>query len=121
MASAVRNALTVILGLMGVFFFIGGTTGLLRCPDLYSRLHPATKCDTMGAISIALAVAFQIGFHVALLKLLVIVLLLMLTSAASGHAIGRSAFRTGMVPWHETGVCPMPDSARALSTRGEEP
>jgi multicomponent Na+:H+ antiporter subunit G len=103
-----RDVLTVIFAAVGACFFIGGTVGLLRCPDLYSRLHPATKCDTVGAISIIVAMAIQIGLDMAVLKLLVVISLLLLTSAPSGHAIGRSAFKNGVVPWHEEGVKPWP-------------
>lgn len=108
MGSLVIDVLSVIFGLAGVLFFVGGTVGLLRCPDLYSRLHPATKCDTVGACSIALALALQIGLDLALFKLILIMFLLLVTSAPSGHAIGRSAFKTGVVPWHKKGVVPWP-------------
>lgn len=108
MSTMVKDTLTVIFGLTGVLFFIGGTVGLLRCPDLYSRLHPATKCDTIGSISIAIALAFQIGLDMALFKILVVIFLLFMTSAPSGHAIGRSAFMNGVMPWHKKGVVPWP-------------
>lgn len=108
MSNVVKDTLTVIFGLTGVLFFIGGTVGLLRCPDLYSRLHPATKCDTVGSISITVALALQIGLDMALFKILVVIFLLLMTSAPSGHAIGRSAFMNGVMPWHKKGVTPWP-------------
>ena len=108
MSNVIKDTLTVIFGLTGTLFFIGGTVGLLRCPDLYSRLHPATKCDTVGSVSITIALALQIGLDMALFKILVVVLLLLVTSAPSGHAIGRSAFKTKVMPWHKKGVVPWP-------------
>lgn len=108
MSNVIVNALTVAFGLTGVLFFIGGTVGLLRCPDLYSRLHPATKCDTVGSCSITIALALQIGLDLALFKIMVVILLLLITSAPSGHAIGRSALKTGVMPWHKKGVIPWP-------------
>ncbi|MBU1669796.1 MAG: monovalent cation/H(+) antiporter subunit G [Actinobacteria bacterium] len=108
MVGAVRNTLSVIFGLIGLYFFVVGTTGLLRCPDLYSRLHPSTKCDTLGACSVTLALMIQTGFTMVTLKLLAIVFFVLLSSAVCGHAIGRSAFRTRVVPWHKAGVRPWP-------------
>ncbi|MFH1151005.1 MAG: monovalent cation/H(+) antiporter subunit G [Actinomycetota bacterium] len=108
MAGAIRNTLTVIFGLIGLYFFVVGTVGLLRCPDLYARLHPSTKCDTLGACSVTLALMIQLGFSMVTLKLLVVVFFLLLSSAVCGHAIGRSAFRTRVVPWHKDGVQPWP-------------
>lgn len=103
------NILAILFCSIGTFFFIAGTTGLLRCPDLYSRLHPATKCDTLGSCSIVLALSIHLGLDLTVFKLIAIVFLLLLTSAPSGHAIGRCALMTGVVPWHKQGVEPIPE------------
>ena len=44
---------------IGLFFFIAGTVGILRFPDVFSRLHALTKADNLGLGFIALGVAFQ--------------------------------------------------------------
>lgn len=106
MADNVRDAFSILFCLTGVFFFVGGTVGLLRCPDLYARLHPSTKADTLGACSIILALIIQAGASFVTLKLLLVAFFLLLSSATCGHAIGRSAYRTGIVPWHKPGVKP---------------
>ncbi len=108
MAEVLLDALVVLLCCTGIVFFIGGTVGLLRCPDLFARLHPSTKCDTLGACSVVLALILRSGSSFVILKLLAVVFFLMLSSAVCGHAIGRSAFRSGIVPWHKPGVEPLP-------------
>ncbi len=108
MAEVVRNVLVAALCCSGIVFFLGGTVGLLRCPDLYARLHPSTKCDTLGACSVILALIILSGFSMVVLKLLAVTFFLMLSSAVCGHAIGRSAFKSGVVPWHKPGVEPLP-------------
>lgn len=108
MADAVLDALVVFFCCAGILFFLGGTVGLLRCPDLYSRLHPSTKCDTLGACSVALALLLMAGPSFVALKLLAVLFFMMLSSAVCGHAIGRSAFRSGVTPWHKPGVVPVP-------------
>ena len=108
MGRYVQDGFTVFFCMTGLLFFVGGTVGLLRCPDLYARLHPSTKCDTLGACSIVLALIIQAGFSFVTLKLLAVVFFLLLSSATCGHAIGRSALRTRVVPWHKPGVKPWP-------------
>jgi multicomponent Na+:H+ antiporter subunit G len=108
MAKVVQYSFVVAFSLTGLFFFIGGTVGLLRCPDLYARLHPSTKCDTLGACSIILALIILAGFSFVTLKLLAVAFLLLLSSATCGNAIGRSAFKRRVVPWHKPGVKPWP-------------
>ncbi len=88
-----------ILCCIGTFFFIVGTTGLLRLPDVFSRLHSSTKCDTLGAGSIIAAIAVCSGWSWDLLKLLAIAAFLLLSSATCGHAIGLSALKQGFKPW----------------------
>lgn len=96
MITWINDVLVVIFAVIGVVFFLGGTIGLIRCPDLYSRLHPSTKCDTMGACSIALALTLEAGWDIAVLKLILVIFILLLTSAPAGHSIGRSAFLGGI-------------------------
>jgi multicomponent Na+:H+ antiporter subunit G len=86
---------------IGTFFFIVGTTGLLRMPDIFSRLHPSTKCDTLGACSVLVGMAVYSGWSWNVLKLLMIAGFLLLSSATCGHAIGRSALKRGISPWRK--------------------
>ncbi len=44
---------------IGLFFFVAGSVGFLRFPDVFSRLHALTKADNLGLGFIALGVAFQ--------------------------------------------------------------
>lgn len=104
MVGLINDILVVTFAVIGVAFFLGGTIGLLRCPDLYSRLHPATKCDTLGACSITLALTLEAGWDIAVLKLILVIFLLLLTSAPSGHSIGRSAFKAGIAPLGKRGA-----------------
>ncbi len=84
---------------VGTFFFILGTTGLLRLPDVFARLHPSTKCDTLGGCSVLVGLMVHSGFTFDTLKLLLIVFFLLVSSATCGHAIGRSAFVKGIPVW----------------------
>lgn len=93
------NLLAVGLGLLGAFFFLAGTVGLLRLPDFYSRAHAAAKCDTVGAGSILLALAFALGPGLAGLKLLGLAILILVAGPTASHALARAADRRGVEPW----------------------
>ena len=96
---AARDALVVVFACVGAFFFLVGTLGLLRFPDYYSRTHATTKCDTVGAGSILLALALLRGFEPDMPKLLLLAGLVLLSSPTAGHALSRAAYRTGLKPW----------------------
>lgn len=95
----VLRIITIILSCIGCFFFIIGTLGLLRFPDFYCRAHAATKCDTLGAGSILLAIVIYERFSFDALKILVLCGLVLLSSPTVGHALSRAAFRRGLAPW----------------------
>jgi|BarGraNGADG00312_2_1021985.scaffolds.fasta_scaffold01382_6 multicomponent Na+:H+ antiporter subunit G len=97
----IAKVIAVILCSVGTFFFIIGTTGLLRLPDVFTRLHSSTKCDTMGAGSILIGLAVYSGVSWDVLKLLIVLGFLFISSATTGHAIGRSAVKQGIAPWRK--------------------
>lgn len=98
----ILRIITIILSCIGCFFFIIGTLGLLRFPDFYCRTHAATKCDTLGASSILLAIAIYERFSFDAFKILVLCGLVLLSSPTVGHALARAALRRGLAPWVKT-------------------
>ncbi len=97
----IAKVIAIILCSVGTFFFVIGTTGLLRLPDVFTRLHSSTKCDTMGAGSILIGLAVYGGISWDVLKLLLVLGFLFISSATTGHAIGRSAVKQGTAPWRK--------------------
>jgi len=78
---------------IGAVFFFAGAVGLLRFPDLFTRLHALTKADNLGLGCICLGLALQAGALTVALKLLLIWLLTLIASAVSCHLIARYAVR----------------------------
>ncbi|MDO8880379.1 MAG: monovalent cation/H(+) antiporter subunit G [Coriobacteriia bacterium] len=99
----IRDAVVVVLGGIGAFFFLVGTLGMLRFPDFYARTHAATKCDTVGAGAVLLALVLLRGLDPDSLKLLLLAALVLLSSPTAAHALARAAFRTGHEPWYGPG------------------
>lgn len=78
---------------IGLFFFVAGTIGLLRFPDVFSRLHALTKADNLGLALIALGTAMLAADLAVTLKLVLIWFFVALAAATSGHLIARHALR----------------------------
>jgi multicomponent Na+:H+ antiporter subunit G len=81
--------ITVILLVVGCFFFLAGTLGVLRFPDLFSRLHALTKADNLGLGFIAAGMVVHIASPWAALKIFFIWLFTLLASSTSCYLIAR--------------------------------
>jgi multicomponent Na+:H+ antiporter subunit G len=87
------------LTLLGMPFFLSGTIGLLRFPDVYTRLHALTKADNVGLGLVTIGAMLQAQSWVTALKLFAIWLLVLVASATSCHLVARAALRRGVTPW----------------------
>ncbi len=94
--------------LIGIFFNGLGSIGLMRFPDVYTRLHAATKCTTFGSIFTSLSVII-FGFYfwkvngdskfgVLALHTIIALVCLIITNPTGAHAIARAAYRSGVMP-----------------------
>ncbi|MEE4146503.1 MAG: monovalent cation/H(+) antiporter subunit G [Halieaceae bacterium] len=82
---------TVVATLAGTVFFLAGSIGLLRFPDLCSRLHALTKADNLGLGLIALGVLAQAGSLAFAAKVILAWFVTLAASAVVGHLIARDA------------------------------
>ncbi|TQV85121.1 monovalent cation/H(+) antiporter subunit G [Exilibacterium tricleocarpae] len=83
---------TVLLTGGGLFFYLAGSVGLLRFPDVYSRLHALTKADNLGLGLLLLGLAPQMANAFQIVLLLLIWLLVMAAGAACCHLVARHAY-----------------------------
>ncbi len=83
----------------GVCFFAVGTIGVLRFPDVFTRVHAITKADNLGLGLVVLGLLPSTSTVTGGAKLLLIWLLVLATSATSGHLIARRARARGLAPW----------------------
>jgi multicomponent Na+:H+ antiporter subunit G len=81
-------------------FAVAGGIGMLRMPNLFTRMHAASVVDTTGAGLILLGLMLQSGFTLNTAKLLVLGLLLLFTTPAATHALAKAAIARGMDPAH---------------------
>jgi len=93
------NLISSLLIICGIAFFVSGTVGLLRFPDLYTRLHALTKADNMGLGLILMGLAIQADTIYQSLFLIVIWLLVLTASTLGSFLLAQQAHKRGVIPW----------------------
>lgn len=91
--------LASVLLILGTVFFLAGTLGLLRFPDVYTRLHALTKSDNVGLGLIVAGLVIQAESWFVVGKLLLISLLIMLAGASVANLIANGAMQRGIQMW----------------------
>jgi multicomponent Na+:H+ antiporter subunit G len=93
---SIASAIFLLVG--GVFTLIG-SIGIVRMPDVFTRLHAAGITDTLGAAGVLLGLALQAGFSLLLVKLLLMLVFLLLLNPTACHALARAALHGLRRPW----------------------
>ena len=89
----------VLLILSGLAFFIAGSIGLLRLPDVYSRLHALTKADNVGLGLLVFGLLLLSSNSLTAFKLVLVWVLVLASSAAGAHLIAQFARRRERGVW----------------------
>lgn len=76
----------------GLFFLFVGTLGLIRLPDLYTRMHATSKCDTLGTGLILVAIMILVPGYNEVVKLLMIGAFIWTINPLVTHVIGHIAY-----------------------------
>ncbi len=90
---------SAILLLVGSVFTLIGSIGIVRMPDVFTRLHAAGITDTLGAAGVLLGLALKAGFSLLLVKLLLMLVFLLLLNTTACHALARAALHGLRRPW----------------------
>ncbi|NHW48060.1 monovalent cation/H(+) antiporter subunit G [Paenarthrobacter sp. MSM-2-10-13] len=90
----VVDAVTAVFLVVGALMSLGAAIGLLRFPDLMSRMHAATKPQVLGLFLMLAAIGLQMRTWWVWPVLLVAWIFQLLTAPVSAHMVGRSAYRT---------------------------
>lgn len=93
---SVAESLTAALLILGVFFYVAGTVGLLRFPDVYCRLHALTKVDNLGLGLLTAGLLLQSDTVSGALKLILIWVLAIAASATAAYLAANAARRHGV-------------------------
>ena len=102
------TGLSILLIIIGLFFFLGTSVGLVRFPDFYTRMHAAGKGDTLSSLLILIGIALylfhdpaHISSHTVLtsIKILLIGLFIFIGSPTATHIMMNAGFKSDIKPW----------------------
>lgn len=96
MTEALLNAASAFAALLGSLLCLTSALGLARFPDIISRMHPASKPQSLGMLLFGIAVLVQLRTWHAVLAMVLMVTLQMMTVTLGSHIVARSAYRTGL-------------------------
>lgn len=131
----ILDLLSWVFLLSGSFFAVVGGVGVIRMPDLFTRLHCAGVTDTMGAGLVLVGLMFQAGLGLTTVKLGLILGFLWFSSPVSTYALARATLASGQepfwaedleipetarIPGRDTGYQETPDSEEGEDAAGKE-
>jgi multicomponent Na+:H+ antiporter subunit G len=98
----VSEVIVSILVVLGAGLVFLASLGLLRLPDLYTRMHASTKPATLGVSLVVAALAIHAGELGVGVRAILIVLFFLLTAPVAAHRLAHAAYRAGVPRWPGT-------------------
>ena len=99
--------LGMLMGILGLVFFLGSAVGMIRFPDFYTRMHAVGKGDTLSTMLILTGFGlltmqdYSIVSWLVFIKIMAIVLFIYITSPTSTHVLMKAAFEDNHMPLDE--------------------
>jgi multicomponent Na+:H+ antiporter subunit G len=96
----VKLGFVIALSVIGLFFSFTGAVGILRMPDVYTRIQCSSKTITMGALPLLVALVVAEGpVTVYGSRALFVAFLLAVVNPAASQALARAAYKAGVPMW----------------------
>lgn len=99
-----KDVVVIFFLLAGSFLSFLAALGIFRLPDLYSRMHAASKAGALGGGCLMVAAAVHFGDFRVTVESLLVIFFLVLTAPVAAHMISRAAYHTGEPLWKDS-VC----------------
>lgn len=96
--------ITGSLLLIGSFFCLSAAVGLIRLPDVYARMHAASKAGTLGVGVLFLAIAVHFTALEITTRALAGIVFFILTAPVGAHVLARAAYFAGVKPCDDTQI-----------------
>ncbi|MBM3365229.1 MAG: monovalent cation/H(+) antiporter subunit G [Betaproteobacteria bacterium] len=98
MPSVLIDGLSWVLLIAGGFFCVVGAVGMLRMPDVFTRMHASSVTETLGAGLILIGLMLQAGLSLVTVKLLILGVLIFIAGPTATYAIAHVAMLRGLKP-----------------------
>lgn len=96
------DILTAFLWICGAAFALLAALGVLRLPDVFTRMQASTKASTLGLACLLLGTGLQLGDFGSLIRVVSIAAFVLLTTPVAGHVIARAAYLADVPLWDGT-------------------
>jgi len=96
------DIVTAIFWLIGAAFALLGAVGVLRMPDVFTRMQASTKASTLGLGCLLVGAALQMGDFASFIRVASIGAFVLVTTPVSGHVIARASYFAGVPLWKGT-------------------
>ena len=91
-----------VLMICGASFLLLAGVGIVRMPDLFTRMQTAAKASTLGISLILLATAVLLEDYAVALRAMLTISFFLVTAPVAAHMIGRAAYFVGVPLWSGT-------------------
>lgn len=95
----IREIMVSLFLLMGGILSLIAAAGVLRMPDIFTRMHAATKVGTVGVSSITIGLMIHFGSITVISRGILVIAFFLLTAPVAAHMIARAAYRSGVSLW----------------------
>ena len=95
----IREILVSLFLLLGGLLTLVASIGVLRMPDLFTRMHAATKTGTVGVSAVTIGMMIHFGNITVTSRGLLVIAFFLLTAPVAAHMIARAAYRSGVSLW----------------------
>ncbi len=116
LSQAVTGVSWILMAIGGICVLIGGI-GILRMPDIYTRIHASSLTDTMATLALFSGMMLSAGFTLTTAKLFAIMVFLLLTGPTATYALANAALMSGTQP----PVAPFPGPSDESAQKQDDP
>jgi multicomponent Na+:H+ antiporter subunit G len=96
------DLVTAVVWLVGAAFALLAAVGVLRMPDVFTRMQASTKASTLGLGCLLIGAALQMGDFASFVRVASIGAFVLLTTPVAGHVIARASYLAGVPLWEGT-------------------
>lgn len=96
------DILTVVMWVAGSAFALLAAVGVLRMPDVFTRMQASTKASTLGLGCLLIGAALQLGDFASFIRVVSIGAFVLLTTPVAAHVIARASYRADVPLWDGT-------------------
>lgn len=118
---SIKEIVIAVLACTGLFFSLSGAVGIVRMPDLYTRIQCSSKAVTMGALPLLVALVVAEGpISSYTSRAVFVAVLFFIFSPVASHALARAAYKTRVPMWEGSVLDqPRPGDGKTIAGKGE--